>query len=364
MVRRENKTADVMVDVSAEGVHDVTVKPREQARRLRRSRESTESIEALAERLSAEQLAEETAGSGDAGAQSGAGPIAAVVEGAKAMADMVVTALAPAASESRKSRRSRETAESAVSRRTRRSRESGASDEDNKVDFESMSEQRKHLFLQELNAELCTFCKVGNFEMVQAILTKDEVKCPQVASLLGSTRNLDINALTNTGETPLLSACDSGNFELVKFIIAAGALVNKPGKDGVTPLHSAAGFGRLPIIRCLVAHGAVGGKDDEGDTPLVYARQFGFAEVANFLEELERNPDKVIDEVKCEFNQEYAASKKERAEAAKKKAEIERKRKETEERARQRREREEKDAKALKEVEKKRESMRALRKIL
>lgn len=225
--RPSNVEADAApVDVSAEGeAPPVPAIPREQARRLRRSRESSESIEELGRRLSKEEMEQESVGSG-----------------------------------SRKSRRSRDSTESLTE---------GV----DKLDFTKMSAARKNLFVQELSAELCSYCKQGNLEMVRAILDKDEEKCPQVVALLGPQGKVSIDALTPAGETPLVCATDSGKLEMVQLILERGALVNKPAKDGVTALHSAAGFGRLQLVRFLVSQGAESAVDDEGDSPEAYAQQ-------------------------------------------------------------------------------------------
>ena len=372
--RPSNVEADAApVDVSAEGeAPPVPAIPREQARRLRRSRESSESIEELGRRLSKEEMEQESVGSG-----------------------------------SRKSRKSRDSTESLTE---------GV----NKLDFTKMSAARKNLFVQELSAELCSYCKQGNLEMVRAILDKDEEKCPQVVALLGSQGKVSIDARTPAGETPLVCATDSGKLEMVQLILERGALVNKPAKDGVTALHSAAGFGRLQLVRFLVSQGAESAVDDEGDNPEAYAQQvcdsraharassmrliclhtprillaccvrlvrnaslrilwslpshasfvrapppqFDFTELVAWFKEFKKRPTAMREELMCEFNPGYAEAKAQRDAAERVKRDAERKRKEEEEKARLRKEREAKDKKALQLAERKRQELRDMKKIL
>ena len=252
------------VDVTFPDVTDVTqLKAREQSRRARRSRDSSESIGELAQRLSVEaQVSEEKQSFAPAAATSLAASVMDAVNGA---VHGVVEGLSQmthrSSRQSRESRNSKEgsaTSGSAAGSR-RASREGRASKEGKRrksgefideptITMDNLSGQRMSLFMQELQAELCDHCRKGNTDMVRAILDKDEELVPQVVELLGD-RNVELDAATAVGETPLIKACDSGKIDLVKMLIERGASVTKCGKDGVTPLHSSAGFGRVELAK-------------------------------------------------------------------------------------------------------------------
>lgn len=61
-----------------------------------------------------------------------------------------------------------------------------------------------------------------------------------------------MNALDETGVSPLLIACESGKFEIVKYLIDHGADVKFKKANGTTPLHIASASGRLLIIDLLI----------------------------------------------------------------------------------------------------------------
>ena len=119
-------------------------------------------------------------------------------------------------------------------------------------------------------------------------------KTPAVAALAGRHFELaqilcrkgsSVNILGHDGNSPLHSAVNHTDFELVQALVDCGADVNRRneygfilfllsqiGEIGKTSLHLALILGRIDIARILVEHGAsVKVKDESGKSPLDYA---------------------------------------------------------------------------------------------
>jgi ankyrin repeat protein len=62
----------------------------------------------------------------------------------------------------------------------------------------------------------------------------------------------DINALTNSGATPLIYACQNSRFEVVASLLQLGADANRRDIQGNTALHRACENSALPEIRLLL----------------------------------------------------------------------------------------------------------------
>jgi len=94
--------------------------------------------------------------------------------------------------------------------------------------------------------------------------------------------------------TPLSSAAEHGNIEIMTLLLDRGAAVNKvPSADTSTPLIDAAGEGWTEAVRLLLDRGAaVNAVDGAGWTPLHYAALHARTEVASLL--LSRSADPAI----------------------------------------------------------------------
>ena len=135
--------------------------------------------------------------------------------------------------------------------------------------------------------------------------------------------------------------------------------MNKCGKDAVTPLHSCAGFGRLDMAKLLLAHGADETmKDDEGDTPTDYAREFAFEELARLFADMKRAPIATRDTLKDDIIPGHAAERAEKAAVERAKQEALEKKIKDAEKERLRKEREAKDARELAALQQKRKEAR------
>lgn len=85
-----------------------------------------------------------------------------------------------------------------------------------------------------------------------------------------------IDAVNDSGETPLLIACPNGNLLIAQLLIDTGANVNKALLNGNTPLHFAAYQGNSFIGKALLqANAGIDAQNEDGTTPLIVAAQKG-----------------------------------------------------------------------------------------
>jgi uncharacterized protein len=146
--------------------------------------------------------------------------------------------------------------------------------------------------------------RVESFDAVQALWAHPE---------------LDVNAVNEAGETPLMMAALRGSVEWTRKLIERGAQVHKPGwspvhyaatgpepavlavlldagapvearsPNGTTPLMMAARYGKEASVDLLLARGAdVRARNDAGATAAEFARMDGRVRLAARLEGLAR----------------------------------------------------------------------------
>ena len=98
---------------------------------------------------------------------------------------------------------------------------------------------------------------------------------------------LECGADTNTrfdGNLILSESIDAGNVEIIKALIAKGAVLNAPNSNKQTALQKASMKGDKELVAYLLDHGAdINHVDDNNCTSTFLAAKFGFAEIVQLL---------------------------------------------------------------------------------
>lgn len=124
------------------------------------------------------------------------------------------------------------------------------------------------------------------------------------------TAGVDLDALDNTQNTPLMLAIANLKNDVVKYLISVGASFTFKGMDGMTALHMAAERGNLTACELLVEasvdkRGYVNLIDDGGWTSLVWACENNHADVARYL--LRKGADPTLRDLKQNVALHWAA---------------------------------------------------------
>lgn len=118
-------------------------------------------------------------------------------------------------------------------------------------------------------SQLWRAASLGNLAWVHSLLSSGEVL---------------IDRHCNQGGSPLFTACQHGQLEVVRTLLSAGALVDLTTPDGISALWTACQHGHLEVVRPLLSAGAlVDLAHVVGGTPLYKACQNGHLEVARAL---------------------------------------------------------------------------------
>ena len=108
-----------------------------------------------------------------------------------------------------------------------------------------------------------------NTALHQAIMEESE----RVVKLLIEHPQMDVNALNQAGETPLMLAALRGRLPWVQALVQRGALINEAG---FTALHYACSGPDNGVSAWLIAQGAeIDARSPNGSTPLMLAAGYG-----------------------------------------------------------------------------------------
>ena len=102
----------------------------------------------------------------------------------------------------------------------------------------------------------------------------------------------DVNAMDETGMTPLMVAASEGRTAIARMLIAAGASVKASSKDGSDALMRAASANRVDVMKLLIAGGAdANATSGGGMTALMVAAFGGYADAVRALLASRANPN-------------------------------------------------------------------------
>ncbi|HEX23099.1 MAG TPA: ankyrin repeat domain-containing protein [Chromatiales bacterium] len=110
--------------------------------------------------------------------------------------------------------------------------------------------------------------------------------CERVLALL--TESADIDSLDGHGQTALINAVYRGDIDLVQLLVEHGAGLNHSAKYHLTALMLAVVNRKTEIVRILMETGAnadLSGTEPFDCTPLKYAEEHGYDEIAATLRE-------------------------------------------------------------------------------
>ncbi len=97
-------------------------------------------------------------------------------------------------------------------------------------------------------------------------------------------KEIDIDAKSKAGISPLHIAVKNRNLKLVKLLLRNKADIDIQDNNGLTPLHYATGQKRYKIVKYLILHGAdIDIKNRYGITPLHQAAFSGDLKTVEFL---------------------------------------------------------------------------------
>ena len=119
----------------------------------------------------------------------------------------------------------------------------------------------------------------GNVECVKALVDNSD-------------NEIDLNATTTDGKSPISMACSLGYYDIAKYLLSKDVSVHETKKQKKNPLIWAAQNGHIHIVSLLLRHGIHPDlTDSSGNTAVHYAAGYGWLHVLKFLIENGAHPD-------------------------------------------------------------------------
>ena len=125
----------------------------------------------------------------------------------------------------------------------------------------------------------------GHFEVENFLLTNATNLTRVVADIRNrQARRQDTTSNVNLNKELITSSENGDNLENIRRLIQKGADVNTKDENGETPLLWANVYGKLDVVKFLVESGAnVNAKNNKGNTPLMSSSRHGHLEVVKYL---------------------------------------------------------------------------------
>ncbi len=129
-------------------------------------------------------------------------------------------------------------------------------------------QSRTRILLMIIHSNFMTCADTGNYEMIEYMLK----------------RGVNPNYSIENGVTPLMLAVDNGHYKISEILIEYGANVNSKPYDGNTAIFAAVKNNNDSIVELLVKNNTqINVKNDQNLTPLHYASGFGYPYLTSFL---------------------------------------------------------------------------------
>jgi ankyrin repeat protein len=113
-------------------------------------------------------------------------------------------------------------------------------------------------------------CQHGYFECVKTLLVRGKV---------------DVNCTDRDRETPAYYCCKADHVKILHLLIQHGADMSLADTSGISPAHVASTYGRVKMLALIMKVNAelINQHDNQGRTPLLYARKFSQNDAAEWL---------------------------------------------------------------------------------
>ena len=83
------------------------------------------------------------------------------------------------------------------------------------------------------------------------------LKCFSVVDNIIEINSSTINDTDTNGNSPLHRAAESGNADVIKYLLKSGASINDKNALGLTPIQIAANYGQTEAVQALIWGGKI-----------------------------------------------------------------------------------------------------------